>query len=764
VSEATAQTPSGVGDRIAGVEPPLRLAYVASRFPKVTETFVVRELNEIDARSDIDAELFGIFPPARGESDVHPSARRWLSRIHRAGPLDGAGAFLRWSRRRPLTVLVTLLRLVWGFRRRPRLLAASLGAMLIACAHAETMLRLRIQHVHAHFVGHTATAAWVIRQLADIPYSVTAHAYDLFQDQEFLAERIQGAQFVITISRYNAGFIHDFCHGVTPPIAVVRAGVDLQQFRYVERALPASGPVRALCVASLMPHKGHRVLLDALAGDDPALARIRVTVVGDGSERSALESQARRLGLSARVRFMGSLPEDRVAELMGDADLFVLPSLIGATGRMEGVPVVLMEALACGVPAVATRLSGIPELIEEGVTGTLAEQGDVASMQRALKRVLDAPDRALEMVRAGRERVVTEYDVANSAAVLANYFRAAARRRTQLGSARRPAFIAWSRSDRSPELAAAVGADCHTVFISWLARRSLVPVRYILSALSTTGFLLRHRPTIVVATNPPIFPALIAFAVSRVTGSELILDSHPRGFGRKGSRLGKVLTPAHRYLVRRARATLVPGPELASIVERWGGRSLIIHEARPRWRIETPPRIDGRPTVLWISIFAQDEPVADVVEAARMMPSVDFLITGDVRQCPVDVRADAPSNVVFTGFWAADGYRRLIERSDVMLVLTTERTSVPRAAFEAVEGLRPLVVSDWPALRGVFEDAVFAGNSAENIAHAVQEALDRHAELVAAAPAARRRQRQRWDQQRRELMASLGQAADHPPG
>jgi colanic acid/amylovoran biosynthesis glycosyltransferase len=754
VSEQAARTAdNGAGGQAQGSEP-LRLAYVVARFPKVTETFVVRELNEIDKRDDIDAELFGLFPPKGSASEVHPSAQPWLTRVHRPSLVQAICALLRWTVRRPATVLSTLVLLLWGFKRTPRLWPATLGAMLVACAQAETMSQLRIQHIHAHFVGHTATAAWVIHRLTGIEYSVTAHAYDLYQDQAFLCRRLRDAQFVITISRFNANFIVDFCHGVVPPITVVRAGVDLRRFKFVERRLPQSGPVRALCVASLMSHKGHRVLFEALSSDDPQIKRIEVAVVGEGEERAALEAQVRKLGLDRRVRFLGSLPENRVAELLDEMDLFVLPSTISSRGRMEGVPVSLMEALACGVPAVATRISGVPELVEEGVTGTLAEHGDVGSMHGALKQVLDNPDRALHMAMTGRERVVREYDVVNSAAALAQHFLASGRSAPSSRNSR-PAFIAWSRSERSPELAKAVGADCHVVFVTRLARPGLVPLRYLLSAIATTWFLVRKRPTVVVATNPPIFPALIAYLVGQVTRTGLVLDSHPRGFGRKGSRLGQVLSPVHCFLVRRARATLVPGPELAEVVDRWGGNPMIIHEAPPGWTIDEPPTLVGRPTVLWVAIYASDEPVAAVLEAARRLPEIEFMITGDVRRCPPQLRAAAPRNVEFTGFRPGDEFRRLIERADVVLVLSTEPTSVPRAAFEAVEGLRPLVLSDWPSLHRVFEQAVFVTYSAEGIARGVQEAITRHRELVAAAPGARERQRSQWVQQRQQLMDLL---------
>jgi glycosyltransferase involved in cell wall biosynthesis len=211
------------------------------------------------------------------------------------------------------------------------------------------------------------------------------------------------------------------------------------------------------------------------------------------------------------------------------------------------------------------------------------------------------------------------------------------------------------------------------------------------------------------------------------------------------------MAPLHRYLIRRSRATLVASPELADIVTRCGGDPVILHEAPPLWAIEAPAKLAGRPQVLWVTIFAADEPVETVLEAARQLPDVHFKITGDLRRCPPGMVAAAPANIEFTGFWADEGFARLISGSDVMLVLTTERASVPRAAFEAVQGLRPLVLSDFPGLREQFPQAILVDNSASGIADGIREAVRRHKELAGLAPEARDQQRQRWHAQLRQL-------------
>jgi colanic acid/amylovoran biosynthesis glycosyltransferase len=405
---------------------PLRLAYLVARFPKTSETFVVRELNRVAAHPHIEARLLSLFPPLANWDLVHPSAESWMSRVFRPTWVESLRASLRFLRVRPLRMLSTAAILCWGFRRKPALAAKSLASMLIACAHAENLKADHVEHVHAHFLGNTATAAWVIWRLTGIRYSVTAHAYDLFVDQDFLVRKARDAAFVVAISQYNADFISHLSDTRLAPAAVIHAGVDVSAFAFSERRALNGGPVRALTVGSLIPRKGHRVLVEALAGADPMLARVQLTIVGEGPERPALEELIRRHGLEKRIALLGAQPEDRVGELLREADLFVLPSKADANGSMEGIPVVLMEALASGVPTVATRMSGIPELIEDSVTGTLAEPDDVVSLRAAIIRTLDEHARAIEMTFEGRARVESAFDVDRSAEALLSRFLAVA--------------------------------------------------------------------------------------------------------------------------------------------------------------------------------------------------------------------------------------------------------------------------------------------------------------------------------------------------
>jgi glycosyltransferase involved in cell wall biosynthesis len=203
-------------------------------------------------------------------------------------------------------------------------------------------------------------------------------------------------------------------------VHVVHCGIDPGAYRYRGDRLPADGPVHAVCVASLQEYKGHAVLLRALAGADG----LRVELVGTGELRGELERLAADLRVEDRVTFTGGLTEDGVVRLLEGAELFVLPSVVAASGQMDGLPVALMESLACGIPTVSTRLSGIPEIVRDGETGVLAQPGDADDLRAAIERTLSDPAAAEMRARAGRTLVEAEFDIRSNAAQLAELFRA----------------------------------------------------------------------------------------------------------------------------------------------------------------------------------------------------------------------------------------------------------------------------------------------------------------------------------------------------
>lgn len=323
----------------------------------------------------------------------------------------------------------------------------------------------------------------------------------------------------------------------------------------------------------------------------------------------------------------------------------------------------------------------------------------------------------------------------------------------------RVVHVTWqNHAGRAEEISGALGGRALHVYFPGLTRRPLVPVRYLLSVVVTAVGLARLRPRAVIVTNPPVFPGLVVAAYAAVTGSPFLLDSHTSSFGVKGNRIALRLLGLTRWMARRSAGVLVTVPEYVRLVESWGARGLIVHEAPPRHlgspdRPARPGTLSDRRRVLFAGVFSRDEPVAEVMAAARALPDLDVVVTGDVELCPPAIRANLPANVHLTGFLDLRAYADEVARADVVLALTTEPTSIMRAAYEAVYARRQLVVTDFPALREVFPYAHPAANEPAALAAAIRAALDQDDPAVL--DEALRTQQSRWQTQLADMRRAL---------
>lgn len=397
-----------------------RIDYLVSRFPQPSETFIVRELDALASKMPHTFGLRSLFPVQ--DAAVHDIARKWVLRLRRpsaAEALLGLGWATARSPRVVTSVIATVIR---EYVTHPGRLARSLITVALACAHARELARSDGPvHLHAHYATYPALAAWVCHRLLGIGYSFTAHAHDLYIDQSMLPLKIADADFVVTISEYNRRFLNRFATPGTV-VSLIHCGIDVGKYPYREREMPAEGPVRALCVAYLGEKKGHRVLFHALAIGGPGVDRIQLDLVGAGPLRDSLGRLADELGISDRITFHGSRTETDVRDALAAADMFVLPSVIAADGQMEGLPVSLMEALACGLPTISTALSGIPEIIIDGETGLLATPGDAQSLRDAMESIIGNPSAAKQYALAGRKLVEQQFDLDTAASALSQLF------------------------------------------------------------------------------------------------------------------------------------------------------------------------------------------------------------------------------------------------------------------------------------------------------------------------------------------------------
>lgn len=415
---------------------PLRVAYVMSRFPKLTETFILREMVAMDSLG----VRIDLYPLLREPGDlVQPDAWPWVARAHYLPFLSPAivRSQLAWlrdrrTRRRYVAAFVDMIQGTW---RSPNFLVGGLGIFPKVAHAARAMAADQVDHVHCHFANHPALAGWLIGRLTGIPYSFTAHGSDLHVDRTMLATKVAEAAFTVTISDDNRHLIETTCGPTSAGrVEVIHCGVDPMRFPVPERA--ADGPLRIVAVGTLHEVKGQTHLIEACRRLVADGRTVRCRFVGDGVDRARLTAQIAAAGLGGAVTLVGQLTADQVTAELLDADVLVAPSVPTRGGKREGIPVVLMEAMATGLPVVASRLSGIPELVEDGVSGLLVPAGDPVALAEALCTLADDPALRRRLGTAGRATILRDFDVTASAARLADRIVAARPSGGSAGAAR----------------------------------------------------------------------------------------------------------------------------------------------------------------------------------------------------------------------------------------------------------------------------------------------------------------------------------------
>ncbi len=402
-----------------------RLAYVMSRFPHLPETFILREMSEME-RQGWQIELYPLIN--QREDIVHAETRPWLSRAHHSPFLSWqvVKANLRTFLRQPGRYLQTWAQVLWGNHGDLNFLLRGLALFPKAVGMAAQMRAEGVQHIHAHYATHPALVAWIIHRLTGIPYSVTVHAHDIFVRTAMIAPKLEGAEFIVAISEYNrqhiCRLVGAHLYGKTH---IVHCGIRPQFFSPRPADAGRSGTFEILSIGSLEPYKGQKHLVEACAILRQRGVPLRCRIIGKGEERPDLERRIAQHNLAGTVELLGGLPQEEVARLLPLADCYVQPSIITPSGKMEGIPVALMEALACAVPCVATSISGIPELVQPGKTGYLVPPADPAALADALQAVYSNPQNAARTAQAGRQLVLDQFELSANVQQLSQIFESA---------------------------------------------------------------------------------------------------------------------------------------------------------------------------------------------------------------------------------------------------------------------------------------------------------------------------------------------------
>lgn len=421
-SRASAAGTLSVAPRVAPRAPatgrPMVLGYLTSAYPMQSHSFIRREIAAVEALGHA-VRRYSVRPCGGDLVDPADLAERDRTSVLLRGgaPLRIAGAAVA-ALRRPRALVAALLLAVRVGCRSDRGVLRHLVYLAEACLLLRWCRRDGVEHLHAHFGHNPAAVAMLCHALGGPTFSFTAHGTETFDAPQLQAldEKIARAAFAVGVSQFGRS---QLCRWSDPAcwerIHVVRCGVDDQILALP--AVPAPPAPRLVCVARLSPEKGHVPLLHAAGRVRETGRPLELTLVGDGPLRPALEALAARLGIADAIRFLGWQDGAGVVREVLAARALVVPSF------SEGLPVVLMEAMALRRPCIASQITGIPELVKQGVTGWLVPAGDEEELADAIAAALDAAPAELDrMGRAGAERVAAMHDASAEAARLVELF------------------------------------------------------------------------------------------------------------------------------------------------------------------------------------------------------------------------------------------------------------------------------------------------------------------------------------------------------
>jgi glycosyltransferase involved in cell wall biosynthesis len=393
------------------------VAYILKRYPRLSETFILGEICALE-RLGADLRIFSLLPPeppphhamvADVKASVTHMPTSWVAALppllashtrELAASPAGYGRALRYAAK------------LAAVQRRP---IAALRHFLQAGFFASAARRYGVRHIHAHFANTPSEVAMMMHLMTALPFSFTTHAKDLYLTApQRIAERAAAARFVVTCTAHNVSYLRGALPaGQAAKVSLIYHGVDFERFRFRLPPAIASRPRQVptiLSVGRLVEKKGMDDLIAACALLHARGVSFRCDIVGSGPLRDALQADIAARGLNGAVRLLGSMTHAHLIEHFESADIFALASRVTDDGDRDGIPNVVAEAMAVGVPVIASAVSGIPEVVAHETTGLLVPPRDPAALAVAMARLLDDIVLAQRLARTARARLEQRFD------------------------------------------------------------------------------------------------------------------------------------------------------------------------------------------------------------------------------------------------------------------------------------------------------------------------------------------------------------------
>ncbi len=405
---------------------PIRVGYVLKRYPRYSETFVVNEILAHEA-AGLDIEIFALRPPAETHfQNIISQVRAPVYYIRK--PIQGrvseslnslapTAASYFWAELQEASKIIP------DFWTKLAVAQGEKASTVYQAAWLAREVRLKgITHLHAHFGTVATSVARLASHFAEIPYTFTAHAKDIFHESveaEDMKRKLQDAATVITVSDYNLEYLRQTYGAAAARVQRIYNGLDLTQLSYNS---PLQRPPQIISVGRLIEKKGVPILIDACAILANRGCNYSCKIIGSGSLEASLREQIQQLGLQSIVEIIGPCPQNEVFEQVQNAAVFAAPYVIGKDGNRDGLPTVLLEAMALGTPCVSTDVTGIPEVVRDEETGLRVAQHDAKALADALERLLTDSTLRVRLATQARQLIESEFDIHRNTASLRTLF------------------------------------------------------------------------------------------------------------------------------------------------------------------------------------------------------------------------------------------------------------------------------------------------------------------------------------------------------
>ncbi len=394
----------------------MNLLYIVSLYPCWSETFIVREMKSLQEQGvNIDVlSLRGDEEEFVQKNDIESVK----SVIYTKGLFLQILAFVKYFILHPVLITSWLIKNTVYFWNAPLTLIKNISTILRTLSVINQLDG--VDHIHAHWATYPSTAALLISQITGKTFSFTSHAHDIFLENHFIKDKVNASKFSVTISNFNVKLLSRIKGIDAKKIKVVHCAIDPNSYR-VENL---KKEFNILAVGRFDEIKGFKYLIDAIAQLHKNNIKISCNIIGSGELKETLVEQTKKHGLENDIIFHGAKQQHEVRDMMLKSEMFVLPSIKTEKGNMDGIPVVLMESMALGTPVISTRVSGIPELINDKVNGYLVDEKNTIQLTEAINTLINLDEVSREgIINSARKTIETDFNINIEANKLLKYIR-----------------------------------------------------------------------------------------------------------------------------------------------------------------------------------------------------------------------------------------------------------------------------------------------------------------------------------------------------